>query len=745
MKFKGIPPLIIFLVLLTGFYANATEHTVTVRFANPVYDCATQTYKLDVEFQCDTAGQQLHGMNVRFFYPDNLLEFISFVDFIPGYGAMPPNPPVVSTGNSSSGMITFGFPGPREYVNGAIQKNSDMVIYLSTSGWTKIFSVKFHVDDPGSMNSESFCPPVIWDLNEQGTAGINPNGGIWMTLVVIYPNQTAPAIEDCLQFNWQYDGIPGLPHGFPDPTDCINTICAYAPKTYLPEMGANIPGLLNVPVTVTEFDSIQGFHLSFEYDPAVMTYQNHTANAVFNETNGILVLTDSSRTGGKRKITLAFEGNIISLTDGAHLTDIQFSYITGTTVLTWLTGVNQFGYIGRYGIHAYDQPPEDYYFNGKVISLDAPVSKIDTTYAADGNFFTFIIRVWEFDEISAGHLTLNFDPAVLDFVKAIPIAEIAPSFTASAGVPGSVIADWAGSSVTLEDGDVLMYLTFQYSGGASSLTFNNGGSSCQYINGELDLPMDDDPTTAHYYSGYITKSEFAWTGGISGDWNDPANWENNLVPVEPVDVVISPAANPDFWPVIEGDFHIGEDCKNLIISNNALLTVTGDFIIYPGYHFEVAGSGYLKTGGDWINSGMFTPASGTVEFIGTGDSYITDGVDPANYISSYQLTTFPAGIENITGAVTGPSGDDEYTDVSLGFIFRYLGSEYSQARISINGWISLNTGGPGQAGAENMILFTTDEPNAVIAPWWDDLVSSAADNIRFKTGQVISRRFVGHA
>jgi len=743
MKIKGIPPLLLFISMIIGFNASAVDTLVTVRFANPSYDCATQTYSLDVEYQCNQPNQQLFGMNVRFFYPDNLLEFISFDDFIDGYGISSPYPPIVSTGNTSSGMTLFGFPGAQENVNGGFEKNSDLVVYLSTSGWTRIFSVYFHVDDPVSMNSESFCPPVIWDLNEQGTGGINPSGGIVMTLVVIYPNKTAPVIERCDQYNWQYDGVPGLPHGYPVATDCINTICAYAPDTYLPVIGSNTPGFMNVPVTVTNFDSIQGFNLSFEYDPAVLTYVNHIANAVFNETNGILSLTDSSRTGGKRKITMNFDGNIISLSDDAHITDIQFSYLTGTTSLTWLTGENQFGYIGKYGIHAYDQPLQDYYFNGKVISLDAPITKIDTTFAADGNFFTFTARVWGFNEIGSGHLTLNYNPAVLGFVKAIPAAEIATSFTATAGVPGNLVTDWTGNSVSLEDGSVLMYHTFQYSGGASFITWNNSGSSCQYINAELDIPMDDDPTTVHYSDGYITNSQFNWTGGNSGEWNNPANWENNMIPVEPVDVLISPAANPGYWPVIEGDLHVGEDCKNLYIMNDAQLTVTGDCIIHPGYHLEVTGSGCLKTGGDWINSGLFTPGTGTVEFFGPGDSYITDGVDPANYISSYQLSTFPPGIENLTGAMPGPTGDDEYTDVNIGFSFSYLGISYSQARISTNGWISLNTGGTGQAGADNMVLFISDEPHTVIAPWWDNLLTSAEDNIRYKTeGTAPSRVFV---
>jgi hypothetical protein len=212
--------------LMQGIQVQA-DPVITVRFSNPEYVYETQIYTLDIEFQSNTDSIGLFGMNVRFFYPDNILEFISFGEFAEGYGPMIPNPPIISTGNESSGMILFGFPGPQEYLNGAIQKTGTTSIVLSTTGWTKIFNASFHVDDTNSIDIDNFCPPVIWDLNEDQSCGIA--AGIIIT--VIEGSGSAPAIENCLQFNWQYDGIPGYPHGYPVETDCISTSMAYTVPT----------------------------------------------------------------------------------------------------------------------------------------------------------------------------------------------------------------------------------------------------------------------------------------------------------------------------------------------------------------------------------------------------------------------------------------------------------------------------------------------------------------------------------
>jgi hypothetical protein len=97
---------------------------------------------------------------------------------------------------------------------------------------------------------------------------------------------------------------------------------------------------------------------------------------------------------------------------------------------------------------------------------------------------------------------------------------------------------------------------------------------------------------------------------------------------------------------------------------------------------------------------------------------------------------------NITGGTAGLSGDDAYTDVSIGFVFNYLGINYSQARINTNGWISLNSTGSADA-VDNTDLFTASLPGAAIAPWWDDLNADATSSVSYKTeGALPNRVFI---
>jgi hypothetical protein len=244
---------------LSVFKAYSDDPVVTVRFANPTFTYETQTYTLDVEFQCNVASKELFGMNVRFFYDDDILEFVSFGNFVSGYGAVLPDPPLIFTGNSTSGMNLFGFSGPQEYVNGAIQKiSSTPVTSMSTTGWTRLFSINFHVDDPESIDTNSFCPSAVWDLNEDASGGINPAGGLVMTLVVTYPNVTSPATEHCEQFNWVYDGIPGLPHGYPANIDCISTEAPIETPEYNTLQNVTVPSGTTTCADATQTITLAG-------------------------------------------------------------------------------------------------------------------------------------------------------------------------------------------------------------------------------------------------------------------------------------------------------------------------------------------------------------------------------------------------------------------------------------------------------------------------------------------------------
>lgn len=716
-------------LLLSGFSVKAVDPIVTVRFANPEYVCSTQTYSLDVEFQCNTASKQIFGMNVRFFYPDNVLEFISFGEFIAGYGAVSPNPPIISTGNSSSGMSLFGFTGSQEYVNGAIQKISTSSVYLSTTGWTKVFNVSFHVDDPNAFNIDAFCPPAIWDLNEAASGGINPSGGIIIT--VVNGSGSANATEHCVQFNWQYDGIPGLPHGFPVSTSCINTICAYAPETILPFFGTSTPGQVDIPVTVVDFNNIGSFNLVFEYDPDVVTYINYTPNAIFNEVNGLLDVTDSVSTGGKHKIKMHFLGNNpISLSDSTDLTVLHFNYMEGTTDLAWNADGISCQYADSNNIPVYDLPFQNYYINGMALLATTPVTKIDSALAVEGNYVTFPVRVWDFININSGFLTLNYDPDILVFQEAVSNTAIINSFEAEAVSPGTLEMGWLGIDTSLSDGSTLAFLTFQYLGGSASLTWFDNGISCHYSNSYLSQPLTDEPADDFYINGNIASSVFIWTGDYSCDWSSCTNWGNGAVPNEFINVTIDPSVDPLNWPVYNGDFTLGEDCRNLTLNGNAQFTINGNLFIGPGKALDI-GSGVLHVTGDWINSGIFDPGTGTVEFTGTEDANIALGVPQGNYIANYNLSTFSSGMVAITGGSAGPSGNDAHSDVNIGFDFKFLGINYSIVRINTNGWLSLNLTGDDPYSYDNTRLFDTSSVLTVLAPWWDDLKSDSSTSITY--------------
>lgn len=208
---------------------EAQTSVITVRFANPQNDCVTQEYCLDVEFRSDITEQELFGMNVRFFYDDDVLEFVNFRDYQGGYGAVIPDPPIIST-SEPAGPALFNFPGAAEFVNGAIQlvNLGPPPIILDTTEWSKLFQICFLVDDPNA-NLDTFCPSVVWDLEQNPLNGgfLAGDDGVVITVVDPDPNnESLSADENVVQFNWQYIGNGQAPFGEPVDSVCSNINCA---------------------------------------------------------------------------------------------------------------------------------------------------------------------------------------------------------------------------------------------------------------------------------------------------------------------------------------------------------------------------------------------------------------------------------------------------------------------------------------------------------------------------------------
>ncbi len=206
--------------------------TVTVRLANPSYDCNTENYCLDVEFRSDIVGEQLFGMNVRLFYDDSYLEIISLSDFQGGYGPLGPNPGIVSTSAPGFGTTYFGFPAPgvTDFVNMAIQllDANAPPIPLDDVVWSKLYQVCFTIEGP-LADSANFCPPIVWDLEQNPANGgyLAGDDGVVMTVVRPAPAMSGPSFEAVAQYNWAYVG-QGLtpPFGEPRPVSCLTVGCS---------------------------------------------------------------------------------------------------------------------------------------------------------------------------------------------------------------------------------------------------------------------------------------------------------------------------------------------------------------------------------------------------------------------------------------------------------------------------------------------------------------------------------------
>ena len=221
-----------FYVLLLGFCSKAVSQAdpvITIRFANPHYDCLNAQYCVDVEYRSNVLGQQVFGTNVRFFYPDTLLALVGFSDFQGGYGPVFPDPPMV-TNSPFAGPALFGFVGSADFVNGGVQLNDPLAppIFLDTLAWTKLFQVCFVIVDP-NPNIQSFCPSLVWDLQEDPANGGYLIGDDGVVITLVDPAmimESIPADENVEQFNWVYTNPVTPPYGMPVEQVCTSLDCS---------------------------------------------------------------------------------------------------------------------------------------------------------------------------------------------------------------------------------------------------------------------------------------------------------------------------------------------------------------------------------------------------------------------------------------------------------------------------------------------------------------------------------------
>ena len=193
-----------------AIFAQLSE--ITVRFANPAYDCISKTYCLDVEMMSNSAADTLYGTNARFFYNSTVITFTGIQNIETGYRVA--LTPTVEVGQASSGNTMFNFEAgdSAAWLSGAVElQNQTAGKLIGQGSWTKFYEVCFTLTgSPSELNN--FCPELILDLQKNTNDGFLPASD---GLVITAKSGTSSrdTDEQSVNYNWSYYGPGTAPYG----------------------------------------------------------------------------------------------------------------------------------------------------------------------------------------------------------------------------------------------------------------------------------------------------------------------------------------------------------------------------------------------------------------------------------------------------------------------------------------------------------------------------------------------------
>ncbi|MDX9906286.1 MAG: hypothetical protein RBS55_06840 [Bacteroidales bacterium] len=340
------------------------------------------------------------------------------------------------------------------------------------------------------------------------------------------------------------------------------------------------PGDMSVPVpiTVTGFNNIRQFTLTLRFDTTRVRYVSGTPNTSLSGMT-INYTPPSGNTQGK--LVMAWTGaSNVTLSDNSSIASLVFNYVTGTGILYWSY---TFGNICQYKTYQggnlvllSDSPKYLFYLNGGISNRTAPFATAPVVPDPVAGPLNIPLTVNNFTTIAGLTLYLEYDPAVITYLNTFTKN---PSFGSSFQVGDNeapngyryIVIQWYGSSVTLPDGAVLCILNFNYLSpncNPCNLTWFDNGASCEYTD-DLGNVLIDMPQSTFYADGVVASGLHpTWTGAVSGNWNDPANWNSCGVPNLARNAII-PNVAPNLFPVI----NTSGSCKSLTVQSGATLTV----------------------------------------------------------------------------------------------------------------------------------------------------------------------------
>ncbi len=266
---------------------------------------------------------------------------------------------------------------------------------------------------------------------------------------------------------------------------------------------------VTLPVTAAGFSNIASGDMKIVYDPEVTTPKKVTLGPDMTGTFAYnFADTGIIRIGW-------FTYPPVTLTDNSVIFTIEFAKVTnGTSMVNFDDGIIspvdcQF----HDGSHKTlnDEPFSSYYLPGSV-TFNEPAGPITTAPALAANTnenLAVPVTVKAFRNVGAVSLTMQYDPAVLDFISAENTGGF-PGLILNDPVPGTVTVSGTinePDGYSLPDESVFFTLNFRYLGGSTTLSWNDeDGSSCEYSGPLSASVFPDSPQSEYYINGMVEQS-----------------------------------------------------------------------------------------------------------------------------------------------------------------------------------------------------------------------------------------------
>ena len=406
-----------------------------------------------------------------------------------------------------------------------------------------------------------------------------------------------------------------------------------APVTMAGIVTNALPGAASVeiPVTVTGFNNIGKFTLTMTFDNTRV----HFASAATNPALPGMTVVYTPPAGNTRgTIVFTWTGaSNLSLTDGASLANLTFTYVTGTSILSWTYSYGAIcqylRYVGGTLTPLTDSPQYLFYKNGGISNRGAPITYAPLITVNAPGPFTLPITVNNFTGIGAFTLYLEYDPAIITYQNTYTKnaafgTAFAVGIIAGEGGKMQIVIQWYGNSVTLDNGAALCTLNFTYPASnpnGATLTWYDVGPSCEYSDGQGDVLIDM-PQSSYYHDGKVAPPQ--------------------------VGVTISPSANPV--------------CANTSVIFTAIPVNGGTT---PAFQWKVNG---IYSGSNSSTYSCFPANNDLVTCVLTSNAAFVSGNPATSNAVVMNVNSLPSLVADFTADKLTPRKNDTvlFTDVSTG-------------------------------------------------------------------------------